>query len=60
VLGSGQGSVSTRDIVGELPHLVDEIVAGRLVVDTMSHPLSSVEAVWDATSSGAKRVVFVP
>jgi hypothetical protein len=58
-MGSGQGSVSTRDIVGELPHLVDELVAGRLVVRTTSVPLSSVEATWNATSSEGKRVVFV-
>ncbi|MGO9838814.1 MAG: zinc-binding alcohol dehydrogenase family protein [Polyangiaceae bacterium] len=60
VLGSGQGSVSTRDIVGELPHLVGELVAGRLVVSTQSVPLSSVEAAWDATSSDGRRVVFLP
>lgn len=60
VLGSGQGFVSTRDIVGELPHLVGELVAGRLVVSTQSVPLSSVEAAWDATSSDGRRVVFLP
>jgi hypothetical protein len=60
VMGSGQGSVSTRDIVGELPRLVDEFVAGRLVVSTISAPLSSVETAWNATSSGGKRIVFVP
>jgi hypothetical protein len=59
-MGSGQGSVSTRDIVGELPHLVDELVAGRPVVNTKSVPLSSVEIAWNATSSDGKRVVFVP
>ena len=59
VMGSGQGSVSTRDIVGELPHLVDELVAGRLVVRTKSVPLSSVEAAWDAAPSDGKRIVFV-
>jgi NADPH:quinone reductase-like Zn-dependent oxidoreductase len=60
VMGSGQGSVSTRDIVGELPHLVDELVAGRLVVRTTSMPLSNVETAWDAAPSDGKRIVFVP
>jgi hypothetical protein len=43
-----------------MPHLVDELVAGTLVVRTTPVPLSSVEDVWNATSSDAKRVVFVP
>jgi len=60
VMGSGQGSVSTRDIVGELPHLVDELVAGRLVVSTKSMPLSNVETAWGAAPSDGKRIVFVP
>jgi NADPH:quinone reductase-like Zn-dependent oxidoreductase len=60
VMGSGQGSVSTRDIVGELPRLVDELVARRLVIDTKSVPLASVETTWDAASSDGKRVVFIP
>jgi hypothetical protein len=58
VLGSGQGSVPTRDIVGELPPLVDELGAGRLHLEAESIPLSRVETAWGTT--GTKRVVFIP
>ncbi len=60
VMGSGQGSISTRDMVGELPRLVDELVAERLAVSTASVPLSSVEAAWEAPPPDGRRVVFVP
>jgi hypothetical protein len=58
VLGSGQGSVSTRAIVEELPALADAISSGVLVADAEPRPLSSVERVWDEAVS--RRVVFVP
>jgi NADPH:quinone reductase-like Zn-dependent oxidoreductase len=60
IMGSGQGSVSTQDIVGELTHLVDELVSGTLAISAKAVPLSCVEAVWDAPASDGTRVVFVP
>lgn len=60
VLGSGQGSVSVRAIVAELPRLVDELVAGHISVDTLRVPLADVEAAWNAPVSAGRRVVLVP
>ena len=60
LMGSGQGSVSTRAILAELPQLVQEITAGRLSVDVLRVPLSEVEAAWDAPSPAGQRVVLVP
>lgn len=59
VLGSGQGSVSPRDILSSLPQLVEHLVSGNLTISTRSVPLSKVEATWKDTSTDA-RVVFVP
>jgi hypothetical protein len=60
VLGSGQGSVSVRAIVGELPRLVDELVAGRISVDALRVPLADVEIAWNAPVPAGRRVVLVP
>lgn len=59
VIGSGQGSVSIRAIVGELPRLTDEILAGRIGVEAARVPLSEVEQAWNAPAGG-KRIVLVP
>jgi NADPH:quinone reductase-like Zn-dependent oxidoreductase len=60
VMGSGQGSVSTRAIVSELPRLADEIVGGRIPVDVLRVPLSQVEQAWLAPVPAGRRVVLVP
>jgi len=60
VMGSGQGSVSTRAIVAELPRLAGEIVAGRIPVDALRVPLSEVESAWHAPVPAGRRVVLVP
>ncbi len=60
VMGSGQGSVSARAIVAELPQLVAELAAGALPVVAESVPLSKVEETWNAPGPEGKRVVFVP
>ena len=36
LIGSGQGSVSTRDILAELPELAEKIVAGAFEIDAAS------------------------
>ncbi|HEY2792570.1 MAG TPA: zinc-binding alcohol dehydrogenase family protein [Micromonosporaceae bacterium] len=59
IVGSGQGSVSTRDIVAELPELAAAIGAGAFRLDTRVVPLSGVEAAWPEPV-GADRVVLVP
>ncbi|MEO7037034.1 MAG: hypothetical protein ABI548_23985 [Polyangiaceae bacterium] len=59
-MGSGQGSVATKDILAELPLLASEIVAGRIPVDVVRVPLSHVEEAWNATVPAGRRVVLVP
>jgi NADPH:quinone reductase-like Zn-dependent oxidoreductase len=60
IVGSGQGSVATRDILAELPALATEITAGRLAVDTRSMPLSQVEQAWALAPDSTERIVLVP
>ncbi|MEI9947795.1 MAG: zinc-binding alcohol dehydrogenase family protein [Pseudomonadota bacterium] len=60
VLGSGQGSVSVRAIVSELPQLADELIAGRVTVDAMRVPLAEVEEAWNSPLPAGRRVVLVP
>jgi NADPH:quinone reductase-like Zn-dependent oxidoreductase len=59
IVGSGQGSVSTRDILAELPALAAEITAGTFRVDARAVPLADVEAAWKDTG-GAQRTVITP
>ncbi len=59
VVGSGQGSVPTRDFLAELPALGAAIGAGTLAVDARAVPLAEVTAAWtDPDASG--RTVLVP
>lgn len=60
VMGSGQGSVSTRGIVEELPALAREIDAGTFAVDAEPVPLAEVESAWTAPTVAGRRLVFVP
>ncbi len=59
IVGSGQGSLGTADILAELPRLADEITAGRLRVDALPVPLADVERAWADTGT-ARRIVIVP
>jgi NADPH:quinone reductase-like Zn-dependent oxidoreductase len=60
VLGSGQGSVSGRAYVAELPSLVEAIDAGRIAVQPQVVPLAEVEKAWAATDRPGRRTVLVP
>jgi NADPH:quinone reductase-like Zn-dependent oxidoreductase len=60
IVGSGIGSVAGRDIVGELPSLVKEIVRSNLRVDTKAMPLSSVEQAWSEAAHISERIVLTP
>jgi NADPH:quinone reductase-like Zn-dependent oxidoreductase len=60
VMGSGQGSVSTRGIVEELPALAREIDAGTFAVDAEPVPLAEVESAWTTPVPTGRRLVFVP
>jgi NADPH:quinone reductase-like Zn-dependent oxidoreductase len=57
LVGSGQGSVPTRDIVEELHALVEEI--GNFRIGARPVPLQDVETAWRDTGS-AQRVVITP
>lgn len=57
LVGSGQGSVPTRDIVAELHALAKEI--GRFRIDARAVPLQDVETAWRNTG-GTQRVVVTP
>ncbi len=59
IVGSGQGSVPTRDILTELPAIAEEITRGTLSIDARSVPLADVESAWSTTDS-EERVVFAP
>lgn len=59
VIGSGQGSVASRDYRTEIGALADEILAGTFDVTARTVPLSEIEAAWADTSS-TERIVIVP
>src|SRR3984957_2162747 len=58
--GSGQGSVSPRGYLAELPSLVAEISAGTIAVTPRPVPLAEVEAAWSAPELPGVRTVLVP
>jgi NADPH:quinone reductase-like Zn-dependent oxidoreductase len=60
IVGSGQGSVSTAEITGELPALAAEISTGGYTIDAVPTPLSQVHAAWNAPLSPGERIVFIP
>jgi NADPH:quinone reductase-like Zn-dependent oxidoreductase len=59
LVGSGQGSVSTREYLAELNVLAQEIAAGTIAVDARPVPLAHVEEAWAATDAN-HRLVLVP
>jgi NADPH:quinone reductase-like Zn-dependent oxidoreductase len=58
--GSGQGSVSPRGYLAELPSLVAEISAGTIEVRPRPVPLADVEQAWAAAETPGERTVLVP
>ncbi len=58
--GNGQGAVSTRAYLAELPSLVDEIESGAISVSTRTAPLADVESTWTAPETPAVRTVLLP
>ena len=58
--GSGQGSVSPRTYLAELPSLVEEITAGTIAVRANAVPLADVEDAWTAKVVPGERIVLVP
>jgi NADPH:quinone reductase-like Zn-dependent oxidoreductase len=60
ILGSGQGSVPTREIAAELPGLADHLTGGGYAINAAATALRDVETTWDGASGSTRRVVFVP
>jgi NADPH:quinone reductase-like Zn-dependent oxidoreductase len=60
IVGSGQGSISAREYVAELPAIAQEISAGGLDVDARAVPLADVERAWAADADARQRIVFIP
>jgi NADPH:quinone reductase-like Zn-dependent oxidoreductase len=60
IVGSGQGSVSTRDIVSELGDLAAELGKGTFTITARAVPLADVEAAWLDREDGDERVVITP
>ncbi len=58
--GNGQGAVSTKVYLAELPSLVDEIDAGTIAVKANPKPLAEVEAIWLRPDVPGERTVLVP
>jgi NADPH:quinone reductase-like Zn-dependent oxidoreductase len=59
IVGSGQGSVPTRDILAELPELAAAITGGTFRIDARAVPLADIEAAWKDTDS-TQRIVLAP
>jgi hypothetical protein len=60
IQGNGQGAVSTKSYLAELPSLIEEIDAGRLQVEARPVPLADVETIWGVPDAPGIRVVLVP
>ena len=58
--GCGQGSVSPRAYLAELPPLVAEITAGTIAVHPNPIPLSKVEEAWTTPETPGERTVLIP
>jgi len=58
--GSGQGSVTPRAYLAELPSLVAEITAGTIGVRVNALPLAEVERAWTQAENPGLRTVLVP
>jgi NADPH:quinone reductase-like Zn-dependent oxidoreductase len=60
IVGSGQGSVSAREYVAELPAIAEAITAGTVDVDARAVPLAEVEQAWAAAADANQRIVLTP
>src|SRR3954471_9032961 len=58
--GNGQGAVSTRAYLAELPSLIDEIDNGGIAVTARPAPLADVTTAWEAPDVPGERTVLVP
>jgi NADPH:quinone reductase-like Zn-dependent oxidoreductase len=57
IVGSGQGSVSTRDILSELPAIAKAVGSGALRIDARAVPLTDVATAWQDADDAARIVL---
>ena len=60
IVGSGQGSVSTREILAELPALAQEITKGTFEIDARPTSLAQVEQAWSDAAHTTQLIVLTP
>lgn len=60
IVGSGQGSVGVREILGELPAMAAAIASGAFAIEAVPVPLSEVERAFADPALAEARVVIVP
>jgi len=60
IVGSGQGSVSSGEILAELPALAQEITNGTFDIDARLTPLTEVEQAWSDAAHATQRIVLTP
>ena len=58
LVGSGQGSIGTREYLAELPALAETITSGTLRIEARALPLAEVERAWADDST--ERIVLTP
>jgi NADPH:quinone reductase-like Zn-dependent oxidoreductase len=58
--GNGQGAVSARAYLAELPPLIEQIGAGTIALTATCKALADVEAIWGAKDAPGERTVLVP
>ena len=58
LVGSGQGSIGTREYLAELPALAEAITTGALRIEARALPLSEAEKAW--ADDSAERIVLTP
>jgi NADPH:quinone reductase-like Zn-dependent oxidoreductase len=60
IQGNGQGAVSPKGYLAELPSLVEEISAGAIAVKPNPVPLADVEQAWTRADVAGERTVLLP
>jgi NADPH:quinone reductase-like Zn-dependent oxidoreductase len=60
IVGSGQGSVSARDIRAELDELARHVAGGTFRISPRTVPLTDVTAAWADAEGSSHRIVIVP
>jgi hypothetical protein len=60
IVGSGQGSVATRQILAELDGLAQLITSATFQIAARAVPLSEVTAAWAEARESTQRIVLTP